>query len=108
MAQPAIFVYKPIGSLEAKAGSIYTSANIPSVADVVVLLLGVRITDKTGANTPHRGVRMTITNNESPAITPLPNVPFVWKEGEPILFDPDYSYSFQDDAIISYGIQVAV
>ena len=101
-------VYKPMGSLEVSPDTSYTAANITSAANVVRLLRGVRITDENGNNTPIRGVRMVITNNEAAATTPIPNVPFIWKEDEFLYFSASYSYKFLDKGIVGYGKEVTV
>ena len=101
-------VYQPMGSLEVSPDTSYTASNITSAANVVRLLRGVRITDENGNNTPIRGVRMVITNNEAAATSPVPNVPFIWYEGDFLYFDPDYTYKFIDYGIVGYGIEVAV
>ena len=101
-------VYKPMGALEVFPDTSYTASNITSAANVVRLLMGSRITDKNGNNTPIRGVRMVITNNETEAINPVPNVPFIWYEGDFLYFDSDYTYKFIDYGIIGYGEEVTV
>ena len=101
-------VYQPMGSLEVLPDTSYTASNITSAANVVRLLRGVRITDENGNNTPIRGVRMVITNNEAAATTPIPNVPFIWKEDEFLYFAAGYSYKFLDKGIVGYGKEVTV
>ena len=101
-------VYQPMGSLEVLPDASYTASNITSAANVVRLLRGVRITDENGNNTPARGVRMVITNNEAAATNPVPNVPFIWYEGDFLYFDPDYTYKFIDYGIVGYGAEVTV
>ena len=100
--------YKPINSMAIKANTTYTASNIPSVADVVVLQIGVRLTDQTGEKTPLRGIRMTITDNESLASSPKGKVPFIWIEGESLLFDSAYSYTPLDNGVVAYGMRVAI
>ena len=101
-------VYQPMGSLEVLPDTSYTASNITSAANVVRLLVGSRITDKNGNNTPIRGVRMVITNNEVAATTPIPNVPFIWKEDEFLYFAAGYSYKFLDKGIVGYGKEVTI
>ena len=103
-----INIYKPMGSLEVFPDTTYDHRNITSAANVVRLSMGSRITDKEGNNTPIRGVRMVITNNETPAANPVPNVPFIWYEGDFLYFDPDYTYKFIDYGIVAYGMEVTV
>ena len=103
-----INIYKPMGSLQVFPDEVYTAANITTAANVVRLSLGTRIKDKEGNNTPLRGVRMVITNNEIAATTPLPNTSFIWYEGEFLYFDPDYTYKFLDYGEVAYGMEVAV
>lgn len=101
-------VYQPMGAIEVLRDASYTASNITSAANLVRLLRGVRITDENGNNTPIRGVRIVITNNETAAINPVPNVPFIWHEGDFLYFDPDYTYKFIDYGIIGYGKEVTV
>lgn len=101
-------VYKPMGAVEVLPDTSYAASNITSAANVVRLLRGVRITDENGNNTPIRGVRMVITNNEAAAINPVPNVPFIWKEDEFLYFAAGYSYKFLDKGIVGYGKEVAL
>lgn len=106
MAQDTI--YKPFGAVEVFPDTSYTAANIPASANLIVLLRGVRIYDEAGATTPLRGVKVTITNNVTAATTPIPNVPFIWIEGDELRFDAAFSYKFHDHGIVGYGIVVAV
>ena len=103
-----INIYKPMGSLEVIPDTTYDHTNITSAANVVRLSVGSRITDKDGNNTPIRGVRMVITNNEVAATNPVPNVPFIWYEGDFLYFDPDYTYKFIDYGIVAYGMEITV
>lgn len=106
MAQ--VTILKPMGALEVFPDTSYTSANITVAADTVVCSRGVRITDENNANTPIRGLRVTITNDEIAAVTPLANVPYIWIEGTEMRFDTGYSYKFHDRGIIGYGLSVAI
>lgn len=103
-----INIYKPMGSLEVFPDTTYDHRNITSAADIVRLSMGSRITDKDGNNTPIRGVRMVITNNEVAAAIPVPNVPFIWYEGDFLYFDADYTYKFIDYGIVAYGVEGTV
>ena len=100
--------YKPVGSIQLKANDSYTSANIPAVCDTVVLAMGVRLTDHTGLTTPLRGIRIVIEHNETPATSPKPNVPYIWIEGDELVFDTDYTYTPLESGIVAYGIKVLV
>ena len=101
--------YKPYGALEVKAGSKYTTANIPVGTDIVELLRGVRIADEKGEKTRIWGVRVSINPvGITPATTPLPNVPFIWKEGAILIFDPSFIYTFEDNGLVGYGAEVVV
>lgn len=103
-----INVFKPMGSLEVFPDETYNNTNITSAANVVRLSLGSRIKDNDGKDTPIRGVRMRITNNETVATNPVPNVPFIWYEGEFLYFDPDYTYTFLNYGVVAYGLEVAL
>jgi len=98
--------YKPMGAIEVKKNSIYTSDNITTAADTVELLRGVRIVDASGNETPLRGLRVLITSSETAAVTKVPNVAYVWKEGTTIAFGSGYTYEFLDSGIIGYGAEV--
>lgn len=98
--------YKPVNSLELVVGDTYTTANIPSVVDTVVLSMGVRLSDNKGELTPLRGVRMQIVDNETLPANPKPKVPYVWTEGTELVFDPDYSYVPLDWGIVAYGLRL--
>lgn len=107
MAQPT--VYKPFGALEVMPDEVYTGANLPGTADIIVLLMGTRLKDKDGNLTPLRGAYVTITaTGVAAASSPLPNVPFLILEGAELRFDAAYSYKFHTHGIIGYGIAVAV
>lgn len=100
-------LYKPLGALEVKRGETYTINNIPAECDVVVLLLGVRIKDKSNNLTPIRGVKVLIINDGvTEAKEPLQNIPIIWKEGEPLVFDENFTYEFLDDGRVSYGVRI--
>ena len=100
--------YKPYGALEVLANHQYTAANIPSTANIVELLRGVRITDQVGEKTRNWGVRVVINPvGITPATTPLDNIPFIWKEGTFLIFDTNFIYTFLDKGIVGYGIEVS-
>lgn len=102
MAQSSVF--KPYGGVFVEKGSSYTSADLPATITTVELTLGVRITDREGKDTRMRGVRVTITDNGlTPPPVPLPNVPFIWEEGELIDFIPGAIYTFNDPGVVAYG-----
>lgn len=99
--------YKPYGALEVKANEEYTVANIPSTANIVELLRGVRIQDEKGEKTRLWGVKLSINPiGISPAINPLPNIPFIWVEGTFLIFDPNFTYTFLDSGVVGYGAEV--
>lgn len=97
--------YTPANSLELIPGEIYTTANIPTGIDTVVLGMGVRLKDNTGEETPLRGVRMKIVDNLALATTPVQKVPYVWIEGTELKFNPAYTYEPLNWGIVSYGIR---
>lgn len=101
-------IYKPMGALEVYPDETYTALNITSAANTVKLLRGVQILDEKGEETRLRGIKMVITNNEVAATNPVPNVPFIWYEGDFLYFDPNYSYKFLDYGIVGYGAEVTV
>ena len=107
MAQKEI--YKPIGAMEVLANTSFSAANLPDNAHIVRLQMGTRLTDKKGGLTPIRGVRMTInTTGVTPALSPMPNIPFIWYEDTIYMIDPAFTYLLHDDAIIGYGLEVTV
>lgn len=101
-------VYQPMGAVEVFPDTSYTAANITSAAKVVRLLKGIQILDEKGEETRLRGVRMVITNNETAATTPIPNVPYIWYEGDFLYFAAGYSYKFLDKGLVGYGKEVTV
>ncbi len=107
MAQNTI--YKPFGSIEVFPDTSYTAANIPASANITILQRGVRILDENGSTTPIRGVRVSITPTGVVAATsPLPSVPFIWRENDEIRFDAAFNYKFYDRGIVAFGIVVTV
>ena len=102
-------VYEPFGSIEVKKDTIYTSTDIPTGMDIVVLTKGVlqwsKIIDENGKNvlkndeiqyarTTIRGVRMIVKNSTVTYIKP--NIPGVWKEFESFKFNTASTYTFLD------------
>lgn len=108
MASEKQAFYVPMGAMKAEANETYTTENISSAADTVVLVRGVRIVDENGKETPIRGARVNITNTETDATVPVPNVPFIWVEGFEMGFKAGYTYSFLDSCIIGFGIKTVV
>lgn len=107
MAQ--LTVYKPYGAIEVVPGRTYNASNLPASANIVMLQRGVRILDENNAKTPLRGVRMIITpTGVTPAVNPLPPVPFIWHENDELRFDAAFTYEFLDKGIVAHGVAVAV
>lgn len=98
-------IYKPYDAFEVKKGETFTSANIPAGANVLELLLGVRIMDENNNPTPLRGARVKITPTGIPAAaSPKPSIPFIWLEREIIIIDSAFSYELLDTARIAVGV----
>ena len=105
MAQSKI--YQPYDAFEVKKGETFTAANIPNGANVVELLLGVRIMDENNNPTPLRGARVKITPvGIAPAATPKPSIPFIWLEREIIVINPAFTYELLDTARVAVGVEV--
>ena len=102
-------IYKPYDAFEVKKTETFTAANIPNGANVVELLLGVRIMDENNNPTPLRGVRVKITPTGIPAAaSPKPSIPFIWLEREIIVIDSAFTYEFLDTARVGYGIEESI
>lgn len=102
-------IYQPYDAFEVKKGEFFTSANIPNGANVLELLLGVRIMDENNNPTPLRGARVKITpTGITPAANPKPSIPFIWLEGEIIVINPSFTYEFLDTARLGVGIEAVV
>ena len=99
--------YKPTNSMPLKVGDTYTAANVPTGTDVVVLQMGVRLLDPNGTLTPLRGIRITIVDDVTPASSPKPKVPYIWLEGEELLFDANFTYTPLDMGVVGYGVYTA-
>ena len=106
MAQAVI--YEPAGALEVEANKDYNHTNIPSSCNIVELLMGERLTNSKNEKTPLRGIRVSITNNLTPGTNQKANIPFVWIEGTKLKFNQNYTYKFQSNGIVGYGIEVTV
>lgn len=99
----------PLGAMYVRKSqtSGYTSANVPIEANMVILTRGVRITDENGVDTPIRGVRVSVVDTGITApVTPIDNVPFVWKEGTAFVFSSTGTYTFYDDGLVAYGARI--
>lgn len=101
--------YKPFGALLVEAGKTYNATNIPATADIVQLQRGVRLKDENGEDTRIWGVTLTITpTGITPAVNEKDNIPFIWKEGEVLIFDPAFSYKFHNQGVVGYGAKVPI
>ena len=109
MAQTNLAFVNPQGGIQVKANTTYSSNNVPTQAEVVLLTRGVRILDDMGASTPLRGVRMLVVSTGlSAPVAPLTNVPVVWVEGQLMAFSAGFAYTFLDDGIVMYGTKVII
>jgi hypothetical protein len=109
MAQLELVFINPMGGVQVKANSTYSSNNIPPEAKIVSLTRGVRILDDLGTPTPLRGVRVLITTvGLTEPSNPLSNVPIVWVEGQSLVFTVGFTYTFLDDGIVVYGTKATV
>ena len=91
-------------TINVKKDTSYTKDNANAESTVVRIARGVKITDEDGNKTPIRGLRVKIeVSGLTAPVTPLPNVPAVWKEGDYQKFHANGTYTFYDDGIIEIG-----
>ena len=117
MAQAEVF--SPIGALQVKANTPYTTVDVPTGVNVIVLNYapiitaylhdneGKRVLDDNAKpiqrKTGIRGVRVIVA--KSGVAYPKSNVPFIWEVGQEIIADTNATYTFLSECTVVYGIR---
>ena len=107
MAQNILFVTHR--TINVKEDTAYDKNNANNQSTAVKVARGVRIKDANGDKTPLRGLKVLVEISTLTApVTPLPNVPTIWYEGEVQKFHADGTYTFYDEGVIEIGEYVTI